>query len=74
MRNTGKSSRFYGLCEVCRQHASEVWIARYAADYIFGHQGCLVQLRDEMDGPPAASRHLSPPAVSGEEITALNLA
>lgn len=42
MRTTGKSSDRYGPCEVCGQHASEVWIRRiHGGSYVFGHRECV---------------------------------
>lgn len=53
-RDTGRSSRELGPCEVCQSHCSEVWIERtmgvssdsdgtfeYHKGYRFGHEACL---------------------------------
>ncbi|GAC1455460.1 MAG: hypothetical protein PVSMB1_04930 [Gemmatimonadaceae bacterium] len=43
MRSTGASSLKYGPCEVCMEHAAEVWIGTPDNGYshVFGHRSCV---------------------------------
>lgn len=45
VKSTGSSSAKYGKCEICGQHASEVFCQRYvynhAIHHTFGHDECL---------------------------------
>ena len=43
----GASSAKYGACEVCHQHAGDVFILRTATipmNHVFGHEKCLKAL------------------------------
>jgi hypothetical protein len=68
LRSTGKSSHFFGACEVCNAPVSEVWMLRQTAarDYTFGHETCLKQLPDKA-APAGVAEVVLPPAVSGED-------
>lgn len=41
IKSTGESSTKYGPCEVCGDHASEVWLRKIKSNYVFGHEQCL---------------------------------
>jgi len=48
MTSTGSSSAKYGLCEICGEHVSEVWMRSvkdsagyYVGRHAFGHAECL---------------------------------
>lgn len=50
IRSTGKSSAFFGDCEVCHSHVSEVFFQIERLDRIevadlFGHRDCLLGAR-----------------------------
>lgn len=41
LKSTGYSSERYGVCEVCEQHVSEVWLRAIGGKYAFGHRECI---------------------------------
>jgi len=41
IKSTGGSSQRFGACEVCGEHATEVFFSSGTPDYVFGHRDCV---------------------------------
>lgn len=62
IKSTKRSSEYFGVCEVCKQHATEVFYQKKYVPYfskllkrmskslvssLFGHENCLLSQRTE---------------------------